>query len=46
MRALMIIDTFYVGMFFSAAYLTAFLVAAGIMIHDGVKKGYPNGGHL
>ena len=41
MKPLMILDTGHAGLFFSLAYLAAFLTAAGIMIFQGLKNGYP-----
>lgn len=41
MKTLMIIETVHGGMLFSLTYVAAFLLAAGIMIFQGVKKGYP-----
>lgn len=41
MKALLIIETTHSGIYFSLTYLAAFLVAAGIAICSGFKKGYP-----
>ena len=41
MKTLIIIETAHLGMFFSLTYFAAFVVASGIMIHQGFKKGYP-----
>jgi phosphatidylglycerol:prolipoprotein diacylglycerol transferase len=41
MKPLMILDTGHAGLFFFLAYLAAFLTAAGIMIFQGLKNGYP-----
>jgi phosphatidylglycerol:prolipoprotein diacylglycerol transferase len=46
MKTLMIINTAHGGMFFSLTYLAAFLVAAGMMIIEGFKKGYPKSAWL
>ena len=37
----MIIESTRPGMFFTITYLAAFLVAAGMMAYQGLKKGYP-----
>lgn len=37
----MIIETVHGGMFFSITYLAAFLVAVGMVVYAGHKKGYP-----
>lgn len=41
MKTLMIIGTSQGGMYYALAYLAAFLVAGGIAIYTGFKKGYP-----
>ncbi len=41
MKTLMIIETTHGGMIFSLMYLAAFLAAAGVMVFQGAKKGYP-----
>jgi len=46
MKTLMIINTAHGGMLFSLTYLAAFLVAAGMMIYEGFKKGYPKSAWL
>jgi len=46
MKTLMIISTAHGGMFFSLTYLAAFLVAAGMMVHEGFRKGYPKSAWL
>jgi phosphatidylglycerol:prolipoprotein diacylglycerol transferase len=46
MKTLMIIETVHGGMMFGLTYLAAFLIAAGIMVFHGLKKGYPVGSWL
>ena len=46
MVTLMIINTTHGGMFFSLTYVAAFLVAAGMMINEGFRKGYPGSAWL
>lgn len=46
MKTLMIIETVHGGLFFALTYLAAFLVAAGMMIHEGIRKGYPRSAWL
>jgi phosphatidylglycerol:prolipoprotein diacylglycerol transferase len=46
MKTLMIIDTTHGGIFFYLTYLAAFLVAAGMMINEGFRKGYPRSAWL
>jgi prolipoprotein diacylglyceryltransferase len=46
MKTLMIIETAHGGMYFSLTYLAAFLLAAGMMIYEGFRKGYPRSAWL
>jgi prolipoprotein diacylglyceryltransferase len=46
MKTLMIIETTHGGMFFAITYLAAFLIAAGMMINEGIRKGYPRSAWL
>jgi drug/metabolite transporter (DMT)-like permease len=46
MGTLMIINTTHGGMFFSLTYVAAFLVAAGMMINERFRKGYPKSAWL
>jgi len=41
MKTSLLIETAHTGVLFSTAYLLAFMIAAGIMIFMGMKKGYP-----
>lgn len=42
----MLIETVHGGMFFSVTYVVAFLLAAGIMIFEGARRGYPRNAWL
>ena len=41
MKTLLIIETAHGGLLFSISYFAAILVAAGITLYSGLKKGYP-----